>query len=815
MRTLLIDNYDSFTYNLVHQITAATGREPVVVANDDPTWRPGRLAEFDAVVISPGPGTPERPADVGICRAVVETCELPLLGVCLGHQGIAAWHGGAVGRAPEPRHGRTSPVLHDGTGLFEGIPSPFDVVRYHSLTVTKLSDDLEPLAHTPDGVLMALRHRTRPLWGLQFHPESICTRHGDRLLRNFAGLARARAPRREPVRLTGAARLTETVQEGGAPRAAAERPPYDLLVERVPTRWEGEAAFDALFRAGPYAFWLDSSRPGAGPEGGRFSIMGDAGGPLARVATADAWTGTVTVGRGVPGSRAAEGETVTGDFLDWLDADLRSIRMSVPPAPERPFDFALGWVGYLGYELKAQCGGARAHRSADPDAVMVFADRAVVLDHVTGMTYLLALAERGRHAGARRWLGETAGRLTGPPPDRLPEPSGPLPTGPIRLRHDRDRYLELIAVAQEEIAAGETYEVCLTNMAEAETFPEAGPLPADGGAPGAPDAGAGGPGGLGPVAPARTGPGASAGGAVGEGDWRAYRLLRRAAPAPFGALLRFGTMSVLSTSPERFLRVAADGRVESRPIKGTRPRGATPDADARLRRELAASEKDRSENLMIVDLVRNDLGRCARPGSVEATGLFQVETYGTVHQLVSTVRARLRPDASAVDCVRAAFPGGSMTGAPKVRTMRIIDRLEGGPRGVYSGAIGYFSPTGTADLSIVIRTAVLTPGRIRYGTGGAVVALSDPAAEFEETAVKAAPLLALTGADFPGPATTPHPAADRVTPEAPAPDRVTAEASGTAPEAPGPEPEAPGPATEAPVTAPEAARSAADSGASA
>lgn len=709
MRTLLIDNYDSFTHNLAHQITAATGREPVVVHNDDPGWRIGRLAEFDAVVISPGPGTPERAADFGICREVVEVCELPLLGVCLGHQGIAAWHGGTVGRAAQPRHGRTSPVLHDGTGLFEGIPSPFEVVRYHSLTVTGLSEDLLPLARTPDGVLMALRHRTRPMWGMQFHPESVCTRHGDRLLGNFVRLARA----------ARAAAPREAVRPAPAPPVAPTAPErrYDLLVERTATRGDAETAFDELFRRGPYAFWLDSSRPGAGPGGGRFSIMGDAGGPLARVATADAWAGTVSV-------RSGDGERrIAGDFLDWLDRDLRATRVAEPDGGERrPFDFALGWVGYLGYELKAQCGGRAAHRSAEPDAVTVFADRAVVVDHLSGETFLLVLAEHGdpRDADrARRWLRETADRLahlpaTAPPP---PPPAG---TAPITLRHDRERYLELIADAQEEIAAGETYEVCLTNTAEA--------VPA-----------------------------------AGTDAWAAYRLLRRSSPAPFGALLRFGGVEVLSASPERFLRVTPDGAVESRPIKGTRPRGGTPRRDEELRRELATAEKDRSENLMIVDLVRNDLGRCAEPGSVHVAGLFEVETYDTVHQLVSTVRARLRPGAGAVDCVRAAFPGGSMTGAPKVRTMRIIDRLEGGPRGVYSGAIGWFSPNGAADLSIVIRTAVLTPGRIRYGTGGAVVALSDPAAEFEETAVKAAPLLALTGGGFPG--AGPDPAAD---PDAPA-----------------------------------------------
>ncbi len=692
MRTLLIDNYDSFTYNLVHQIAATTGEEPVVVRNDDPGWRTSRLEEFGAVVISPGPGTPERPADFGICREVIERCEIPLLGICLGHQGIAACHGGTVGRAPEPRHGRTSPVIHSGTGLFAGVASPFEVVRYHSLVVTELPEVLQAVAWTPDGVLMGLEHRERPMWGVQFHPESICTHSGDLLLRNFAELTRRfHEGRPRPV-----VALRPATGELTPPPPEPARPSRSLrvLAERLPTRWDGEVVFDRLFRGGPHAYWLDSSHTDA--DTGRFSVLGDASGPLARVAAADVWTGTVTV-------RDRDGEQlVTGDFLGWLDQDLRSLEVD---APQLPCDFALGWVGYLGYELKAQCGGDRAHRSSDPDAVMVFADRAVVLDHATGTTFLLALAEEGDEEPARAWLRQTARRL-GEPAGQTAEPAVPPPAPrAIHLRHDRRRYLELIAEAQEQIAAGETYEVCLTNMAHS-------PGPVD--------------------------------------SWEAYRLLRRVAPAPFGALLDFGETAVLSTSPERFLRVRADGRAESRPIKGTRPRGLTPEADEALRRELRHDEKDRSENLMIVDLVRNDLGRCARTGTVEARELFRVETYDTVHQLVSTVRAKLRPDRTAVDCVRAAFPGGSMTGAPKIRTMRIIDRLEGGARGVYSGAIGYFSLTGAADLSIVIRTAVVTPQGIRYGTGGAIVALSDPEAEFEETAVKAAPLLALTAAAFPG-----------------------------------------------------------------
>ncbi|MWK34062.1 hypothetical protein GEV43_08470 [Actinomadura sp. J1-007] len=200
MRTLLVDNHDSFTYNLFHQLAAANGRPPVVIVND----RPGGLAArdlnaFDNVVLSPGPGTPRDARDFGICRTVLETAEIPLLGVCLGHQGLALAYGADVVPAPEPWHGRVSPVEHDGTDLFAGLPTPLRAVRYHSLMVSGVPDDLEVTARTPDGVVMALRHRTRPRWGVQFHPESICTEQGHRLVRNFRDLTAARAPRRRAV----------------------------------------------------------------------------------------------------------------------------------------------------------------------------------------------------------------------------------------------------------------------------------------------------------------------------------------------------------------------------------------------------------------------------------------------------------------------------------------------------------------------------------------------------------------------------------------------------------------------------------------
>ncbi len=416
VRTLLVDNYDSFTYNLFHYLAEVNGREPDVVRNDDPHWKIAQLSAFDNVVVSPGPGTPRRAADFGICTEVIERSQLPLLGICLGHQGVGHVHGATVDRAPQPRHGRTSQVLHDGTGLFAGLPSPMEVVRYHSLAVTDLPDGLEATAWTPDGILMGLRHRTRPQWGVQFHPESICSQYGIELLANFARLTRdhqaahaAAHPAAHPAparrRTVPAPAPTLAPTPGPAPvpaPAPAEAPArrLRLLAHRLPTRWDAETVYDQLFRGNDHAFWLDSSLPGG--DRGRFSVMGDATGPLARVATADVWSKVVTV-------ESADGssELVAAPFLEWIDRDLRALHTEMP-GPGLPFDFTLGWVGYLGYELKAECGGDLVHRSPVADAAMVFADRALVFDHAEHTTYLLALAEDGTGTAARSGCATTA-----------------------------------------------------------------------------------------------------------------------------------------------------------------------------------------------------------------------------------------------------------------------------------------------------------------------------------------------------------------------------------------------------------------------
>jgi para-aminobenzoate synthetase component 1 len=228
-----------------------------------------------------------------------------------------------------------------------------------------------------------------------------------------------------------------------------------------------------------------------------------------------------------------------------------------------------------------------------------------------------------------------------------------------------------------------------------------------------------------------------------DGDpWTAYRDLRRLNPAPFSAYLATPHASVLSSSPERFLRLRG-GAVETKPIKGTRPRGGGPEADSALAQELTESPKERAENLMIVDLLRNDLGRVCSPGSVRVPKLFAMESYATVHHLVSTVIGRLRPGEDAVSLLRACFPGGSITGAPKIRAMEIIEELEPHRRGVYCGAIGYLGYDGGMDTNIAIRTLVFNRGTIRFWAGGGVVHDSEMEQEYKETFDKAAALLRL------------------------------------------------------------------------
>ncbi|NYF10982.1 anthranilate synthase component 1 [Leifsonia sp. AK011] len=424
-------------------------------------------------------------------------------------------------------------------------------------------------------------------------------------------------------------------------------------------RWVDPAeAWAALCEGAEAAFWLDS-------------------GPSA------------TTGMSYLGVASAVTTDFDGPVLDWLRDQRRDVDTSAAS-----HGFRLGWVGWLGYELRSETMSTpRTRQSRYPDAAWLRIDRCLAFDHAarTVSVYALEGAESYR-LGVLEALASAS---------KLPEPQHPEATTGVRWAYDDETYLDMIRACQAAIREGDAYQLCLTTEArvEGERHP-----------------------------------------------FETYRALRELSPTHHGALIVAGGVALLSASPEQFLSVTPEGVVTTSPIKGTRPRGATAEADDELRFELEASQKERAENLMIVDLMRNDLARVCEIGSVDVTSLLSVESYAQVHQLVSTVRGHLREGLTAIDAIEACFPAGSMTGAPKRSATLILDGLERRARGIYAGAFGYLGLDGALDLAMVIRSIVIDEHGSTVGTGGGITALSVPEEELAEAKLKARVLLQVLGA---------------------------------------------------------------------
>jgi para-aminobenzoate synthetase component 1 len=366
-----------------------------------------------------------------------------------------------------------------------------------------------------------------------------------------------------------------------------------------------------------------------------------------------------------------------------------------------PGPFAGGAIGVAGYDAGRFCERLPELAQRDlvlPELCFLFVDAVFVLEHASGCLRLIVTARGPDEVAAQTACAQLRATFLARFQDACAAciEHGDCRVGGVQAYADEAAYCETVRAAHEHILAGDVFEVCTSHRLNA-TF---------------------------------------------SGDtWQLYAALRAASPAAFACFLVMPWASLLSSSPERFLSLTRERVAESRPIKGTRPRGADPQADALLRAELLGSEKDRAENVMIVDLVRNDFGRVCEVDSIHVPELMIVEDHPRVFHMVSTVRGRLAPEHSAVDLFTACFPPGSMTGAPKIEAMRIIDALEPYRRGIYSGAVGYFDAGGAMDFSVVIRSFVLTGGSCYFSVGGAVVADSEAAAEYRETMDKARALL--------------------------------------------------------------------------
>jgi para-aminobenzoate synthetase component 1 len=465
----------------------------------------------------------------------------------------------------------------------------------------------------------------------------------------------------------------------------------------------------------PYRILLDSAAPGTAL--GHYSFL--AADPPVVIRSKGRTTDCLTLHDG--GCRRLDVDALTA-VRDLLAPHRTAPVPALPP-------FQGGAAGYIGYDWGATLERLPAPRYDDlaiPDVILGLYDWVVAWDHAAGRSWLMAsgfpeLGAAGERRAAtrihdvRRALAQPtstsfADGSTSPVMPLVPNaPRAPAaPSFPmtdvdtademgLRSSFTHSAYRDAVARVRRYILAGDIFQANISQRLEA------------------------------PLA---------------ETPWSLYRRLRALNPAPFAAYLDFDGIVVASASPERFLKLDPDRRVETRPIKGTRPRGIGPEHDAALGQALTESAKDCAENLMIVDLLRNDLSRVCTPGSVHVPELFALEHYATVHHLVSTVTGVLAPDADMYDLVRATFPGGSITGAPKIRAMEIIAEIEPSRRGVYCGAIGYLSSTGALDTSIVIRTYLALRDRVYFSAGGGIVADSDPEDEYRETLHKARSLIA-------------------------------------------------------------------------
>ncbi|PWN30311.1 ADC synthase [Jaminaea rosea] len=865
-RILIIDHFDSYTLNLLTLLAAlcndsSSVSDRVVVlphthhllASQD-AFCQHLLPHFDALILSPGPGSPDRKADFGFGLEYLRNAakyRLPTLGVCLGHQGMATAFGGVVRRAKSIQHGTQSSLQYSKgdvpqAGIFANVPPGTRVTRYNSLTVdpSTLPECLEMTAYADDPrndcveappqvselmrsratsptttmeserCVLGLQHKTLPLWGVQFHPESIESREGVRMMHNFIEMARKWQKEGNETACGSSLKIPPSILAEGARYVAAARPSPTCGATLPKKLWKvvevdfgdlpvaadkAEEVFARLFKKGARhpSVWLDSARPGD-PQS-NFSYMASPSCSIKYRA------GSRTVE--LYGSRAQQRTSLRldqgEDFWHCMHQAQQELQglTHFDRSSGAPNVFRCGFVGYWGYEMGIDSLGLQEDETiSSPGSEEVeslsasefgFCPTVLQLDHSTGRWkgYILErqdgaqgserrsrllLSMKDLHgiglspADARKWADLVRTELTAISSTharsilRAPPPLSTLisPLHPVDCPED---YQLKVEAARALIAQGESYELCLTSQF------------------------------CGRLSNA------------GVDHFSVYRALRAKNPAPYAAFMELAPedssgdrrRTILSTSPERFLSKTSAGLVEMKPIKGTLPRAGltaldkahlsrlpTPEArnawlqeqDALRRSLLQADKKERAENLMIVDLIRADLLSFCEAGSVHVPGLMRVESFESVHQLVTTVRGvvvgagkgGMGEGVGPVEALRRCFPPGSMTGAPKRRSVTLLQRLEGKrrvsnaketaaleavqeecatpsinasspawrtshrPRGVYSGALGWIGVDGATDFSVVIRTAVLDGDEVSVGAGGAITYLSDKEKEWQE-----------------------------------------------------------------------------------
>ncbi|WFD44702.1 aminodeoxychorismate synthase [Malassezia psittaci] len=839
-RIAIIDHHDSYTRNLLSLLCAtldlsaspeSLANRVVIIPYTHPALAPENVHDHflpyvDAIILSPGPGDPSNDEDFASSRRLLQNpslVQVPILGICLGHQGIATSFGASTRQLSEPFHGRKRAlVMEEGAehsmemrGILDDICPGTEVICYNSLVIdeTTLPSNIRVVARSKgtsgeDSIIQAIEHTDLPYYGIQFHPESVESEGGNIVLRNFLYNVAMYWTKKDPERVSSwtdqlCALPPDLIQLGQtcvAPSRVIEQEKsngkqYELLqtVIELPHRKtlnetlakDMVSIVDTLFRKPKHSnamggcVWLDSASA-KNPQSeisllsrSDFTLSYDMSSQLSLcIQRADASVESVCL------------ETGTDSLWDWmsdLQWDLQQATQSLNTEPidanpeARPCIFPAGFVGYWGYEMKDESldlGALSAHRyehraksegfdrMSIPAAYWAFCNKVLRYEHKTQTwtasvlvrrdtecsvgTQLGALEEGLKQLGgasigvsttdAKHWFDSVRKVITevcSQPNLRTTNPS--IQLAPLRAVDNCETYQKKINQAKEYIAQGKSYELCLTTQFEGDVSFDTHNY---------------------------------------DAYFELYTNLRAINPAPFGAYLELLPLdkdtpqAILSTSPERFLTVTQDEHLEMRPIKGTLVRPGwskgeedwlqqafvdpemqkhVQEEDERRKAKLRADPKERAENLMIADLIRADLQAVCYPGSVQVPRLISLETYETVHQLVTSVTGKLRPGIGCVEAAKRCFPPGSMTGAPKRRSVELLETLEKTPgypqqltrrRCIYSGALGFMGVTGTSNLSVVIRTVFAQGSNVIVGAGGAVTILSSAQGEWDEVLTK-------------------------------------------------------------------------------
>ncbi|KAL1956642.1 hypothetical protein VTO42DRAFT_6989 [Malbranchea cinnamomea] len=761
LKAVIIDHYDSYTNNILQLLQKVSLDDRgvsyshwsvSVIRFDQFSWETFKetiLPSLDAVILSPGPGTPLKESDFGFNSRLIREANIPILGICLGQQGIGTTFGAKLIHAPNIKHGQVCRISHTGVGIFKGLPQGFKGVRYNSLVLDTehLPDELELTAWTFDPedpskkVLMGIQHRNRPLFGAQWHPESICSEYGQQIIDNFRDIvfdfwegcspSSHRIPNNTclPDAILDMSAIVKEARECKTAEFSTTRPrpkgpfvkPYYVRSVSLGKGPPAQTVFDNAIRNTSLdgEAWLDSAR--VRDSHSRNSYLGAAAFTVC-YSTESRFLSVYHQGKRIIFER------LQVPYWEWLDSfhsniiqcnvdALRQEDLGEETEVGQPL-LQLGFIGYFGYEMKRESLPGYTYLSPErsngngavPDSQHLFANSVLRLDNYTGEWKLFGLVRRGDydpigdfiHATKPIGLSESdfetlltrlAEEFASPPspPHTTPEP---LPS--FTALDSEASYSGTIQAAKEAIREGETYELTLTTKFTALSS--------------------------------------------GKDPYAQYLYLRNRNPAPYSAFIHFPTSgtTILSSSPERFISIDAQGVAEMKPIKGTLAVSPDEEEDERRKHMLATDVKELAENLMIVDLIRSDLHNISPSTSIKVPKLLHVESYETVHQLVTTIQSQIAPNIGGVKVIEHCFPPGSMTGAPKLRSVQILDSLENGRnRGVYSGSLGYLCVSGTVDQSVVIRTIVMHGKQLELGAGGAITWLSQADKEWDEVMVKA------------------------------------------------------------------------------